>query len=70
MRLKAAIFIAGAAVQWLRGWHGKCWTMPAQSGCHGGGGLIRIKDVYLVPSLCRPWRAYWDAEARGAIFGC
>ena len=65
--LEGSIFIAGAAVQWLR----------------DGLGIIRKADetgaladsadpeqnVYLVPAFTGLGAPHWDAEARGAIFG-
>ena len=65
--LEGSIFIAGAAVQWLR----------------DGLGLIRnaaetgelaesadpAQSVYLVPAFVGLGAPYWDAECRGALFG-
>jgi glycerol kinase len=65
--LEGAIFIAGAAVQWLRdGLHiiGHASEVSA---------LAQKADpaerVYLVPAFVGLGAPYWDAEARGAIFG-
>ncbi|MGN6470628.1 MAG: FGGY family carbohydrate kinase, partial [Rhizobiaceae bacterium] len=65
--LEGSIFVAGAAVQWLRdglkiighaGESGKLADKadPAQS-------------VYLVPAFVGLGAPHWDADARGAIFG-
>ncbi|MEP3665100.1 MAG: glycerol kinase GlpK, partial [Roseibium sp.] len=65
--LEGSIFIAGAAVQWLR----------------DGLGLIENagdtqslaeradpnQEVYLVPAFVGLGAPYWDADARGALFG-
>jgi len=65
--LEGSIFVAGAAVQWLR----------------DGLGLIESAgdtqalaeqadpnhDVYLVPAFVGLGAPYWDADARGAMFG-
>ena len=65
--LEGAIFITGAAVQWLRDGLGIISEASEMEGlalqCENSGGCI------LVPAftgLASPW---WDAEARGSIFG-
>jgi glycerol kinase len=65
--LEGSIFIAGAAVQWLRdrvGLIGKSSELDA---------LARQADpaeqVYLVPAFVGLGAPWWDAQARGAIFG-
>lgn len=65
--LEGAVFIAGAAIQWLR------------DGLHiiSRAGLsekmaVSVKDnagVYFVPALTGLGAPYWDAAARGAIYG-
>ena len=65
--LEGAIFIAGAAVQWLRDGLG---IIQAASEV---GVLAASADpgqqVYLVPAFVGLGAPYWNAEARGAIFG-
>ena len=65
--LEGAIFIAGAAVQWLRDGL-KIIGEAAQADA-----LARLADpaeqVYLVPAFVGLGAPYWDARARGAIFG-
>ncbi|HHK74521.1 MAG TPA: glycerol kinase [Rhizobiales bacterium] len=65
--LEGSIFIAGAAVQWLRDGLG---IIKAAS---ESGRLAREADetqsVYLVPAFTGLGAPYWDAEARGALFG-
>lgn len=65
--LEGSIFIAGAAVQWLRDGI-KVIGKAEQSGV-----LAATADptqaVYLVPAFVGLGAPHWDAEARGAIFG-
>ncbi|MEO1104329.1 MAG: glycerol kinase GlpK [Pseudomonadota bacterium] len=65
--LEGAIFVAGAAVQWLRDGLGLIEN-AAQS-----GELAQLADpnqsVVLVPAFVGLGAPYWDANARGAIFG-
>jgi glycerol kinase len=65
--LEGSIFIAGAAVQWLRDGL-KLIRRASESGV-----LAKKADaeqpVYLVPAFVGLGAPYWDAEARGAIFG-
>ncbi|SON57371.1 Glycerol kinase [Hartmannibacter diazotrophicus] len=65
--LEGSIFIAGAAVQWLRDGL-KMIDKAAKS-----GELAAASDpeqaIYLVPAFVGLGAPYWDAEARGAIFG-
>src|SRR4051812_30512878 len=65
--LEGAIFIAGAAVQWLRdGLHLIAKSSDVDA-------LARKADpaerVYLVPAFVGLGAPHWDADARGAIFG-
>ena len=65
--LEGSIFIAGAAVQWLRDGLG---IIAAAS---ESGPLAEAadpgQDVYLVPAFTGLGAPHWDAKARGAIFG-
>ena len=65
--LEGSIFVAGAAVQWLRDGL-KLITNASES-----GGLADEADptqsVYLVPAFVGLGAPHWDADARGAIFG-
>jgi glycerol kinase len=65
--LEGAIFVAGAAVQWLRDGLGVI-TQAAQL-----DGLAATADpgeqVYLVPAFVGLGAPWWDAQARGALFG-
>ncbi len=65
--LEGSIFIAGAAVQWLR----DGLKMVKKAG--DTGALAKAaddkQDVYLVPAFVGLGAPYWDSEARGALFG-
>jgi glycerol kinase len=65
--LEGAIFIAGAAVQWLRDGL-KVIRKASESGL-----LAKTADpnqhVYLVPAFTGLGAPHWDADARGALFG-
>tara|TARA_Y100000034_G_scaffold116165_1_gene154155 strand:+ start:416 stop:1897 length:1482 start_codon:yes stop_codon:yes gene_type:complete len=65
--LEGSIFVAGAAIQWLRDGlkliqhAGETEALARQAGEHTG--------VYLVPAFTGLGAPYWDPTARGAIFG-
>jgi len=65
--LEGSIFIAGAAVQWLRD------GIKVIGKAEQSGALAAIADpaqaVYLVPAFVGLGAPHWDADARGAIFG-
>ncbi|HKX07361.1 MAG TPA: glycerol kinase GlpK [Stellaceae bacterium] len=65
--IEGAIFIAGAAVQWLRDGLGLIKDAKESEA------LARAADparrVYLVPAFTGLGAPYWDADARGALFG-
>jgi glycerol kinase len=65
--LEGAIFIAGAAVQWLRD------GLKLIAASSDVGPLAErahpAEQVYLVPAFVGLGAPYWNAEARGAIFG-
>ena len=65
--LEGSIFIAGAAVQWLRDGLKIIGSAPET------GKLADQADpsqnVYLVPAFVGLGAPHWDAEARGAIYG-
>jgi glycerol kinase len=65
--LEGSIFIAGAAVQWLRDGLGLIGH-AAESGPLAEE-ADPSQDVYLVPAFVGLGAPYWDAECRGAIFG-
>ncbi len=65
--LEGSIFVAGAAVQWLRD------GLKIIENATQSGGLAQQADptenVYLVPAFVGLGAPYWDAECRGAMFG-
>jgi len=65
--LEGSIFVAGAAVQWMRD------AMGLIESAADTGKLARQadinQDVYLVPAFTGLGAPHWDADARGAIFG-
>ncbi len=65
--LEGSIFVAGAAVQWMRD------AMGLIESADKTGKLARQadinQDVYLVPAFTGLGAPHWDADARGAIFG-
>jgi glycerol kinase len=65
--LEGSIFVAGAAVQWLRDGLGLIET-AAQSGDLAEA-ADPLQDVYLVPAFVGLGAPHWDANARGALFG-
>ena len=65
--LEGAIFIAGAAVQWLRD------GLKLVKKANETGDLAKAADanqqVYLVPAFVGLGAPYWNPQARGALFG-
>ena len=65
--LEGAIFVAGAAVQWLRD------GLGVIAAAAEAGPLAARADpgqaVYLVPAFTGLGAPHWDADARGALFG-
>lgn len=65
--LEGSIFIAGAAVQWLR--DGIKVIGKAEQSGKLADEADATQNVYLVPAFVGLGAPHWDAEARGAIFG-
>ena len=65
--LEGAIFVAGAAVQWLRDGLGLI-AEAAETGALAATADPH-QDVYLVPAFVGLGAPYWDADARGALYG-
>jgi glycerol kinase len=65
--LEGSIFVAGAAVQWLRDGLGVLQS-ASQSG-ELAASADPHQQVYLVPAFTGLGAPHWDANARGAIFG-
>ncbi|MEM5491592.1 glycerol kinase GlpK [Hoeflea sp. AS16] len=65
--LEGSIFIAGAAVQWLR--DGIKVIKKAEHSGDLAAEADPNQEVYLVPAFTGLGAPHWDAEARGAIYG-
>lgn len=65
--LEGSIFTAGAAVQWLRDGLGALQA-ASESGSMAAE-ADPAQDVVLVPAFVGLGAPYWNAEARGALFG-
>ncbi len=65
--LEGSIFIAGAAVQWLR--DGLKLIKSAADTEALAAGLESNRGVYLVPAFTGLGAPYWNPHARGAVFG-
>jgi glycerol kinase len=65
--LEGSIFIAGAAVQWLRD-NLRIVRTAEETGALAAG-ADPTQDVYLVPAFVGLGAPYWRSDARGALFG-
>ncbi len=65
--LEGSVFIAGAAVQWLRDGLGLIATRGRQRGA--GASVPDTGGVYFVPAFVGLGAPYWDMYARGTIVG-
>ena len=65
--LEGSIFIAGAAVQWLR--DGLQVIKSAAESGPLAASADKMQDVVLVPAFTGLGAPYWDAQCRGALFG-
>ncbi|GAX88465.1 glycerol kinase GlpK [Effusibacillus lacus] len=65
--LEGSIFIAGAAIQWLR--DGLKMIDSAADSEHYARKVEDSGGVYVVPAFAGLGAPYWDMYARGAIFG-
>jgi glycerol kinase len=65
--LEGSIFVAGAAIQWLR--DGLRMLERADQSGPMAEAADPHQDVYLVPAFTGLGAPWWDAEARGALFG-
>ncbi|TGD24460.1 glycerol kinase [Companilactobacillus suantsaicola] len=65
--LEGSIFVAGSAIQWLRDAMNLVDSAPESEAA-----ALSSKDqdeVYVVPAFTGLGAPYWDADARGAVFG-
>jgi glycerol kinase len=65
--LEGSVFVAGAAIQWLRDGVGLLKTAAESEKV--ARSVDSTLGVYLVPALVGLGAPYWDAAARGAIVG-
>jgi glycerol kinase len=65
--LEGSVFIAGAAVQWLRDSMGL--IDESKDSEYFASKALGSNDVYVVPAFAGLGAPYWDMYARGAIFG-
>ncbi len=65
--IEGSIFVAGAAVQWLRDKLGIIRNAAETEGL--ARGLESNRGVYLVPAFTGLGAPYWDPDARGALVG-
>ncbi|WP_421875119.1 glycerol kinase GlpK [Marinoscillum sp.] len=64
--LEGSIFIAGAAIQWLRD---GLRVIDHASDSEYFASKVETNDVFLVPAFAGLGAPYWDQYSRGAIFG-
>lgn len=65
--LEGSIFVAGAAVQWLRDGLGIIKNASETEAM--AANLTDNQGVYLVPAFTGMGAPYWDPHARGALYG-
>ncbi|MBG9205321.1 glycerol kinase GlpK [Staphylococcus sciuri] len=65
--LEGSIFVSGSAIQWLR--DGLRMIKSAPSSEDYANRVKSTEGVYVVPAFVGLGTPYWDADARGAIFG-
>lgn len=65
--LEGSIFVAGSAIQWLR--DGLSFFEDSKESEELSKKASQDSGVLVVPALTGLGAPYWDAEARGAIFG-
>lgn len=65
--IEGSIFVSGSAIQWLR--DGLRMINSAPQSENYAERVESTEGVYVVPAFVGLGTPYWDAEARGAIFG-
>jgi glycerol kinase len=65
--LEGSIFVAGAAIQWLR--DGLQFFKEASESETHAKSVVSSDGVYVVPAFVGLGTPYWDSEVRGAVFG-
>jgi glycerol kinase len=65
--LEGSVFVGGAAVQWLRDKMKLIKTAEdTEAICKS---IPPLKDIYVVPAFAGLGAPYWDAKAKGSIYG-
>lgn len=65
--LEGSVFVAGSAIQWLRDSMKLVQTAPESE--EAAKASTSENEVYVVPAFTGLGAPYWDADARGAVFG-
>jgi len=65
--IEGSIFVAGSAVQWLRAQLKIIRSAAATEAIARSTGVV--EHIHVVPAFAGLGAPYWDADARGAIFG-
>ena len=65
--LEGSIFVAGSAIQWLRGGLRMIESSPQSEEI--AAKAKGDNEVYVVPAFTGLGAPYWDSDARGAVFG-
>jgi len=65
--LEGSVFIAGAAIQWLR--DSLKVIKDASESEKIANSISELEDIYVVPAFAGLGAPYWDMYSRGAIFG-
>ena len=65
--MEGSIFVAGAAIQWLRDSLKVIKTAQETEVLYSQSD--HSQQIYFVPAFVGLGAPYWDGEARGAIFG-
>lgn len=65
--LEGSVFVAGAAVQWLR--DGLGLLASAEESEQLARQVASTEGVYVVPAFVGLGAPYWDSDVRGAVFG-
>lgn len=65
--LEGSIFVSGSAIQWLRDGLRMIKSAPASE--EYAKKVKSTEGVYVVPAFVGLGTPYWDADARGAVFG-
>ncbi|MBD2844801.1 glycerol kinase GlpK [Paenibacillus sp. IB182496] len=65
--LEGSVFVAGSAIQWLR--DGLRMIKSSADSETYAARIASSEGVYVVPAFVGLGTPYWDADARGAIFG-